>query len=436
MRRGEEVADFLRRYGMYFGAIDLGSLVESISEDMCRGLRGERSTHVMIPTYTALSGKVPVGESVIAIDAGGTYFRAALVEFDASGSPRISGHVRRPMPGMNKEIGKREFFAAIASYLDGIIERSSRIGFCFSYAIEITPNRDGRLLRFSKEIRAREVEGTMIGEELLSALAERGYNHLSRIALLNDSTATLLAGATRSIGGVVYDSYIGYILGTGMNSCYLESDIPKIGLCPEDRRPQIVVLEAGDFESSVRGDLDLEFDAGTSDPGKYTYQKMFSGGYLGGVSLVVLKRAVRDGLFGPAASAAIEEMSSLETKDIGSFLRCPYDEINPVGKAVLAATEADREIVYRLLDAMVERAALLACATISATMLKSGGGSNPARPVCVVVEGTTFYELKGLKRKTERHLDEFLEIGRERFAELVHIDNATLIGTALAGLLW
>jgi hexokinase len=300
--------------------------------------------------------------------------------------------------------------------------------------MEITPTRDGRLLRLSKEIRAREVEGTMIGEELLSALAERGYNHLRSIALLNDSTATLLAGATRSIGGVLYDSYIGYILGTGMNSCYLESDIPKIGLQPEDRRPQIVVLEAGDFASSVRGELDLEFDAGTIDPGKYTYQKMFSGGYLGGVSLVVLKRAARDGLFGPVASAAIEELSSLETKDIGSFLKCPYDEINPIGKAILSATEADREILYRLLDAMVERAALLASATISATLLKCGGGTNPARPVCVVVEGTTFYELKGLKRKTERHLDEFLEIGRERFAELVHIDNATLIGTALAGL--
>lgn len=426
--------EFLRNYGMYYGSIDLEGLVESISQDMIRGLRGEPSSHGMIPTYMTVSGGAPKGESVIAIDAGGTFFRSAIVDFDAGGTPNIRDLVCRPMPGINEEIGKRDFFAELASYLDPIVERSARIGFCFSYALEMMPNRDGRLLRFSKEIRAREVEGSLVGEELLAALADRGYRHLQGISLVNDSTATLLAGATRSGGGVLYDSYIGYILGTGMNSCYIESEIPKVKRDPREAKPQIVVLEAGDFESSVRGALDIEFDAGTSDPGKYTYQKMFSGGYLGGVSLVVLKRAVRDGLFGPGASEAIEALPSLETRDIGSFLKRPYDEVNPVGKAVLAGTETDREIAYRILDAMVERAALLASATISATLLKCGGGINPARPACVVVEGTTFYELKGLKRKTERHLDEFLEIGRERFAELVHIDNATLIGTALAGL--
>jgi hexokinase len=433
LRRGEGVEAFLKRYGMYYGSIDLEGLVESISQDMARGLRGERSSHGMIPTYTTAREGSPRGESVIAIDAGGTFFRSAIVDFDAEGTANIRDLVRRPMPGLGAEIGKRDFFAAIASYLDGIIEGSSRIGFCFSYALEMMPSGDGRLLRFSKEIRAREVEGSLVGEELLSALADRGYRHIRGVSLVNDSTATLLAGATRSGGGVLYDSYIGYILGTGMNSCYLESDIPKIARGSSLAKPQVVVLEAGDFESSVRGELDFEFDAGTTDPGKYTYQKMFSGGYLGGVSLVVLKSAVRDGLFGPLASAAMESLPSLETKDIGSFLRRPYDEVNPIGGALVGATEADREIAYRILDAMVERAALLASATISATLLRSGGGANPARPVCVVVEGTTFYELKGLKRKTERHLDEFLEIGRERFAELVNIENATLIGTALAG---
>ena len=40
------------------------------------------------------------------------------------------------------------------------------IGFCFSYAAEMTPDKDGKLLYFTKEIKARGVVGELIGANL------------------------------------------------------------------------------------------------------------------------------------------------------------------------------------------------------------------------------------------------------------------------------
>ena len=59
---------------------------------------------------------------------------------------------------------------------------------------------------------------------------------------------------------------------------------------------------------------------------------------------------------------------------------------------------------------------------------------NPCRPVCIVAEGTTFYRLKSLRQKIERYLTQYLVERKHVYYEIVSIDNATLIGAAIAGL--
>jgi len=84
---------------------------------------------------------------------------------------------------------------------------------------EILPNRDGRLLYFCKEVQAPGVVGQLIGRNLLEALGMPE----KQIVLLNDTVATLLAGKSASIGHE-YETFIGYILGTGTNTCYNENN--------------------------------------------------------------------------------------------------------------------------------------------------------------------------------------------------------------------
>ncbi|MHC4187885.1 MAG: hexokinase, partial [Planctomycetota bacterium] len=84
-------------------------------------------------------------------------------------------------------------------------------------------------------------------------------------------------------------------------------------------------------------------------------------------------------------------------------------------------------------ERLIERAGKLTAINLSAMVLKSGSGKNPERPVCIVAEGTTFYEMKDLKDKTEYYLSECLR-QRGVFFDVVNVENSTLIGAAIAGL--
>ena len=124
---------------------------------------------------------------VLAIDAGGTNFRAALVRFRRSGEIETGEVVNRRMPGLEKEISAKEFFSTIAGYVKPLADKAERIGFCFSYPTEILPSRDGRLIQFCKEVKAPEVVGQLIGKNLLEALGTPD----KPIVILNDTVATL-----------------------------------------------------------------------------------------------------------------------------------------------------------------------------------------------------------------------------------------------------
>ncbi len=71
---------------------------------------------------------------------------------------------------------------------------------------------------------------------------------------------------------------------------------------------------------------------------------------------------------------------------------------------------------------------------MSAAAIKSGKGHNPCRPVCIVAEGTTFYHLKSLKQRVEYYLKDYLVNEKGIFYETINVENATLIGAAIAGL--
>jgi hexokinase len=51
-----------------------------------------------------------------------------------------------------------------------------------------------------------------------------------------------------------------------------------------------------------------------------------------------------------------------------------------------------------------------------------------------VAEGTTFYKLHNLKSQVEHYLDSFLKEQKGIHYEIVSVENATLIGAAIAGL--
>jgi len=431
--RGEAI-EFLCANHMDCGQVEMESLCYAFAREMDRGLSGTGSSSslLMIPTYLQADSEVPRGRRVIAVDAGGTNFRVALVSFDSEGKPEIDHFRNFPMPGVAEEVDSRTFFSTIAGYLSDLAGLSDEIGFCFSYATEIQPNRDGRVVRFSKEVKAPEVEGQLVGENLARALKEAGHGGHQRIVLLNDTVATLLAGKAASAHRA-YESYIGFILGTGTNCAYIEENarITKMaGLDPARR--QIINVESGAFGRAPRGAIDLEFDAATVDPGMSTFEKMISGAYLGGLYGAVLAKAAREGLFSPGTAELVGRLRPIETRDLGMFLLGAAGQTGAIALALPAAEDFD--LAFNLAERLVERAAKLTAVNLASIAIQSGAGRDPRRPICVTADGTTFYQLKGLREKTLCYLEPFL---LERYGvrcEFVKVDNAPLIGAAIAGL--
>src|SRR6056297_3359763 len=172
--------DFLRQTRMDPGAIDMETGVGIFLEEMEAGLEGRESSLKMLPTYISPEGDVPANTPVLVLDAGGTNFRVARVSFSPSGEAEIESFVKHPMPGSRGPVDRDTFFNTIVDYManhlnDWNEEYAPTVGFCFSYPTEIYPDGEGRLVHFTKEVRAPEEEGQLIASGLNEALKNRGF---------------------------------------------------------------------------------------------------------------------------------------------------------------------------------------------------------------------------------------------------------------------
>jgi hexokinase len=444
------LAEFARYYGFHYDACDPALLVRDVLIDMERGLRGQPSSLAMIPAYISPVSHVPAGKTVIALDAGGTNLRAALVRFDEQGKTIVEGAPgtrKVPMPGTKGRVNAAEFFDQIAEVTAPLIEEAKGvegIGFCFSYPMEITKDSDGILLALSKEVDAPEVIGTRIGQGLRDALARRKVKAPDRIVLLNDTVATLLSGvaAIPADGGFSWDEdrhgasggpVIGFILGTGFNTAYPEKDIPKIGFHSETS-PQIVVCETGSFAHRYMGFPDREYDATTKTPGVYATEKAAAGAYLGPLTLHVFKQAVRDGLVNFRKSDELLALGTLQTKDLNAFLHAPLKQEGPLAP-LFAADERDSVNSFTFLASILtERGALLSSAVVAAMVERTGEGFDPLSPVRIAVEGTTYMIYQGMRRAVESRLHTLLTRVMPRYYTIAPVEQASLFGAAVAAL--
>ncbi|GHV60526.1 hexokinase [Spirochaetia bacterium] len=441
-----EISEFAHFYGFHYDNLDPVSLMTDVLSHMERGLRGQRSSLAMIPSYISPVSHVPAGKTVLALDAGGTNLRASLVRFDEKGKAIAEGTVKVPMPGTQGQVGADKFFDQIAAVAGPLLEKSSveGIGFTFSYPMEITSDADGILLSFSKEVDAPELIGKPIGKGLREALARRGNSFKGRIVMLNDTVATLLSGLAEispdgeeertadkygSHGGPV----IGFILGTGFNTAYPEKSIPKIGFQSETS-PQIVVCETGNFAHAYQGILDKEYDATTRNPGAYTLEKASSGAYLGPLTLHIFKQAIKDGILKFKRSGELLAMPALQTRDLNQFMHHPLAAEGPLG-SLIGLDEADALAAVQYLTSIVtERGALFSAAAVGAAVERVHAGFEPYAPVRVAVEGTTYMIYKGMRKALESWLHIMLVSGKPRSYVMAPVEQASLFGAAVAAL--
>ena len=424
---------FLSKWGIEAASIDMKSLLATFLSEMEKGLENESGSSLkMIPTYTEVVSGLAKGEPVIVLDAGGTNFRTCLVTFDEQGLAHIEDFRKVSMPGVKEEVTAQQFFSTFADEVERLIDKSDKIGFCFSYAAAITEDHDGIPLVFSKEIKAPEVIGKKVGASLLSELARRGYDvSKKKVAVLNDTVATLLAGQGAP-SDTDYSGYIGFILGTGTNTAYVErnSNISKLGLF--DGKSQIINIESGNFDFCP-GRLDREYFDSTTHPEQYHLEKMISGAYLGPLSTLVIQKAIAEGVLSSTFAKRFAQLGTVNTTVMSNYLEMPFNS-NYALVACCEGNEDDAIALWMIIDAVIARAAKLTAANLAATVIKSGAGTDPRKPVCINADGTTFYKTEYLKKYTEYYLHTYLQLEHKRYYRFVRIDDSPTIGAAIAGL--
>ena len=415
-----KVAQFMKTHGMDAERIDLAEYTKTFAGAMRAGLAAPQKDVPMLPTYLYASGKLRKGEKAVVIDAGGTNFRTALVCFDGKNA-LIEALEKRPMPGAEKPAAWDEFISCVADCVQPLLAQARDIGFCFSYPVDITPERDGRVLGLTKQVKIEGAVGSYLGAALRSELERRGEKP-GRIVVLNDTPATLLAGRVVAHGS--YDGYIGLVAGTGCNTCCeIEcGQITKLGLTGS--RKMLVDLESGSFNAFPRGGADIAMDEDLPDTGEFTAEKMISGRYLGQVCIYTLKMAAAEGLFSERAAGMIEKMTEVTTPTIDKW---------GSGRFPKGLNSEDKVNLVYIINEIFERSARCIASMLCGILEVTGAGQS--RPVCIAVDGSLYSESKLLRPELERFMDVYAgEIMGRRY-EFINAESMSLIGTAAAVLL-
>ncbi len=422
--------EFLRRHDMYFEQMPFETLVERYCEEMRAGLEGRPSTLYMLPSFIRSDAEPRRGESVLVLDAGGTNLRAGRMHFDAGGRPVVEGLKKRHMPGTNgEEISADEMFRQIAAFALEYAEGCTGACISFSYPCRSLPDGDGEILELCKEVQVIGAEGRLVCASLEKALKKLGVSGARRWKLVNDSVGSLLGGMAAHREDAA--DYIGFILGTGTNSC---CRVPSawITKSPEAAAmggEMIVNMESGCFGRLLQGTADRELDAASELPGDHPAEKMISGSYYRQLLGLTLDLAVREGLLAmapPKQGAA----AWITAPAVDQFCLDPHGD-NPLARSM--KSRADQSFAAAVNDALLERAARIAaaglCAVIRLRELPRGSR------VIVCADGSMIRLSPVLKPKMERYFDDYALAKLGVKAEFRFADDATLLGCAWAGLI-
>jgi hexokinase len=449
-----KVLDFLNRHNLNPEEINMDKLCEYFIQEMNAGLQGAPSSLPMIPSFCSTEGKPRAGQKVAVIDAGGTNLRTCIVEFSHELKPVIKEFRKTHMPGVDKEVSAKEFVSVFADQIKHIIDQCDKVGFCFSYPAQILPDHDGIPMAMSKEIKAPEIVGIKLGERLFAELASRGHDVSSKkLLILNDTVATLLAAQSENTDNK-YDGCIGFILGTGTNTAYIEksSRIKKLasGVARADAASvdagawavgglerQIINVESGSLKLSL-GDIDEAFLASTQNPNSFNFEKMISGAYLGKLAWYIIKAAIEDGLLSSQFAQLFNNFAptnnAVSTLDLSTFLE--YSDSVDILSSYMEDSSSSGEdafVLESILKAHIMRAAKLTAVNLASAVLITDFGKDKEHPVLINADGTTFYKTPYLRSSTIEYLQDYLA-KKGRYVEFTQIEDSPIIGAAIGAL--
>ncbi|MEM1182698.1 MAG: hexokinase [Acidobacteriota bacterium] len=264
----------------------LADIARALADQVRAGLASDGQEIRCLPAFLPTLSDDSIPETAYVVDVGGSNVRAAVVSSRGDRPALVAGPVDRPLPrGVEGTLAEQVFFGVQREALEALgHDAELPLGYCFSYPAEPTPDGDARLLKWTKEIDVPELVGEKVGSRLLRHLRDQHSTvRCSRVAVVNDTVASLLSGLSRP----GYDAYVGLVVGTGFNlaSFFDAGQVPKL-TASSGRIP--VNLESGNFSPPWLTRWDEALDAESQDQGQQRFEKAVSGAYLGTLAEKVL----------------------------------------------------------------------------------------------------------------------------------------------------
>ncbi|KAG5890507.1 hypothetical protein JTB14_016385 [Gonioctena quinquepunctata] len=388
------------------------------------------------PTYVQELPDGTEGGKFLALDLGGSNFRVLLVTLDGQECDMESNVYAIPqeiMLGSGKELF--DFIAkCLAEFTKehGVAKEGLPLGFAFSFPVEQRSLTVGILERWTKGFICEGVIGEDVVQLLRDALERRGDVEIFLLAVLNDTTGTLMSCAWKH-----RNTRIGLIVGTGTNACYVEKQSNAELFDEPDLGSGIVIINlewgalgddgALDF---LRVQYDIDLDQGSMNPGMQLHEKMISGMYLGEIVRLAVEKYTKQGyMFGGKESTKLLTREAFLTKFISEIEADPpgtYDNIKNVCYELdlTEATEQDFVNLRYLCECISTRAAHLVAAGLTVLIRKIG-----EKNVTIGIDGTVYKNHPNFHNTIVKKIKELIEPDYE--FELVLSEDGTGRGAAL-----
>lgn len=207
----------------------------------------------------------------LALDLGGTNFRMILMEL--KNSKIIREDVKHYHIDDNLRIGcGYKLFDYLAECVDSFVKNENLsnnekllLGFTFSFPMKQHSLDSGCLVTWTKSFNCPSVVGEDVVKLLKNSLTKIGRNNIDILAILNDTTGTLIQGANLD-----KNTRIGIVLGTGSNGCYLEyaNRVQHWETQRHNEKNVIIDIEWGAFGDNgvldfIKTKFDREVDSGS-----------------------------------------------------------------------------------------------------------------------------------------------------------------------------
>uniref|UniRef100_A0A674MK90 Hexokinase-2 n=1 Tax=Takifugu rubripes TaxID=31033 RepID=A0A674MK90_TAKRU len=268
------------------------------------GLRNKGPSAVkMLPSFVYRTPDGTERGKYLALDLGGTNFRALLVNFKRGlqQNTRVNHKIYtiplEIMQGTGEELFDH-IAQCVSDFLDYMGMKNAHLpaGFTFSFPCEQTALDTGTLVSWTKGYKATDCEGHDVVEMLKEAIKRRNFD-LDIVAVVNDTVGTMMSCAYEDP-----QCEIGLIAGTGTNVCYMEEDDKN----EDDSRDEEITKMCINTEWGGLGDdgslediitpYDAEVNRMSVNPGKQSFEKLTSGMYLGEIVRQVLLDLTSGGL--------------------------------------------------------------------------------------------------------------------------------------------